>query len=394
MARILTTAAALALLSTSSVSAQLDPDLVEPVQFPGIKVGTVYNINSDPSTNARIQATVLPAFEEVGGKISDRPKRNGLVDVGELPDRLEVVTIARDLAKDVQPEMVIISGGDAQSTISYASTYPNTMFIDVGQPLPCVDPGGRPDATGACDGGLNSVAGNYSAITYEVEDPAYLAGVLAASASRNNRLGIISGMSDCNECNRMIQGFAAGAVSVKPDIAIEVAFLADDDEKQAFRDAASARTFTEAFIDVHQPDVILPIANGATVGMIEAACDAGVLAIGTTGIDMVTDGPKLDGDCVLASITKDLEAAVRAAIYDFTSVGNPKQRSMTLIDGEVDLTEGWRLLPVLPTDAHERYETARQQLISGQIESCPESCGSELSTADEEPTADEETSDG
>jgi hypothetical protein len=41
MARILTTAAALALLSTSSVSAQLDPDLVEPVQFHGIKVGTV-----------------------------------------------------------------------------------------------------------------------------------------------------------------------------------------------------------------------------------------------------------------------------------------------------------------------------------------------------------------
>ena len=274
MPRGLTMAAALTLLVTSAVSAQLDPDLVEPELRPGITAGAVYNANTDEVTNARIDATVRSAFERVGGVIHNSKKKNGLIDVGALPDRLSVVTAARDLARS-QTDLVIISGGDAQSTISYAAGSPATMFIDVGQPLPCVGLDGRPDASGSCAGGINAIPGNYSAITYEVEDPAFLAGVIAASASRNNQLGVISGMSDCSECNRMIQGFTAGALSVKPDIAIEVAFLADDDEGQAFSDPTSARTFAGAFIDVFQPDVILPIANGATVGMIEAACDAG-----------------------------------------------------------------------------------------------------------------------
>ena len=102
--------------------------------------------------------------------------------------------------------------------------------------------------------------------------------------------------------------------------------------------------------------------------------------------------------CILASITKDLESAVTSAIYDYTGDGNPRQRAMTLADGGVELTEGWRRLTVLPTDASERYEAARSGLVLGQIESCPESCGAgvvadeqendEGAPADEEGTLD------
>ena len=52
-----------------------------------------------------------------------------------------------------------------------------------------------------------------SAVDFDVDQAAYLAGVIAAAASRDDTLGIISGTADCAECNRYIEGFTLGAQS-------------------------------------------------------------------------------------------------------------------------------------------------------------------------------------
>ena len=93
--------------------------------------------------------------------------------------------------------MVIISGGDSQANVGIARSFSNTVFIDLGQPLPCVTDDGQPDPSGTCEGGEFGVPSNYTAVDFAVEDGAYLAGVLAAAASRDDRLGIISGAGDC-----------------------------------------------------------------------------------------------------------------------------------------------------------------------------------------------------
>lgn len=370
--RIMATAAALTLLATSTAFAQFDDDdpLVSPVE--GVRTAVVLNANTDDSVNAAIAAEARAAHLEIGGVIDDKkPKLNAFFESTE-PDRMAVVQAAVDDANDAN-NLVIISGGDSQSIIGVVSRTPTAIFIDLGQPLPCVDERGSPDRTGACLGGELAMPFNYSAVTFGVEDPAYLAGVVAASASRNDRLGIISGMADCDECNRYIQGFIQGARSIEPDITINQAFLADEDEAIAFGDAVSATAFAEAFIDVFQPDVLLPIAEGASVGMIEAACDAGILVVGT-GVDVARQNPEL-AECVLASVTKDVRTAVRHAVYDFSTGNYPRVREMTLADGYVGLTEEWRLDSTIPVGVKDLYADAFDGLVTGQIDACPTDCG-------------------
>jgi basic membrane lipoprotein Med (substrate-binding protein (PBP1-ABC) superfamily) len=392
MARAITTAATLALLTTSAVSAQFD-DAFQPALFPDVQTAIIFNATGEPNANETIGATARSAHKKIGGRTGG--KRNGYFD-STLPETRDVVLAALDFAK-LNNNLVIVSGGDSQAMMGFVGNYPNTTFIDIGQPLPCVDGDGGPDRTGACVGGEFAVSPNYTAVSFEVEAPAFLAGVVAASASRDDRIGIISGLAECEECNRYIQGFTLGAQSIKPEIDIELAYLADDNETQAFTDNTAAKTFAGAFIDVHQPDVLLPIANGASIGMIEAACDAGIMAIGT-GIDVASIHPEL-AECVLTSITKDLETAVRDSIYDFSSGSFLRLRSMTLADGTVDLTEEWRTSSQLPVGVVDRYESARDALITGQVDACPVDCGQPPSTnptdaTEEEPITTEGESDG
>jgi basic membrane lipoprotein Med (substrate-binding protein (PBP1-ABC) superfamily) len=180
-------------------------------------------------------------------------------------------------------------------------------------------------------------------------------------------------MADCEECNRYIQGFVNGARSVEPEIEIRLAYLADDSEALAFGDATAANTFADAFIEVYQPDVLLPVAHGASIGMIQAACDHGILAVGTD-IDVTSVHPEFS-ECVLGSITRDVATAVRHSVYDYSTGRIPRLREMTLSDGYVDLTNEWSRMSALPGDVSGRYEDARTALITGVVDACPVDCG-------------------
>jgi hypothetical protein len=99
--------------------------------------------------------------------------------------------------------------------------------------------------------------------------------------------------------------------------------------------------------------VLLPVAKGATISMIEAACAEGILAVGT-GIDVSARRPDL-AECVLASVRKDVETAVRRAMYDFTSGEITRLRPQTLTDERVALTEEWRTRSGLPVSYRDQF---------------------------------------
>ncbi len=315
MIKVISLAAAFALLGGGAVSAQIGEPVATPPpnQVEGVTTGLVRNDVTEPAINAIVERAAAFAHEEIGGR--PEGKKAGFLSV-TLPATSNVVLAARDLAEENR-NVVVISGGDSQGTVGFAAAYPNTVFLDIDQALPCVTRDGRADPSGTCEGGLDAIPFNYSAVGFEVDQAAYLAGVIAAAASRDDSLGIISGMLDCAECNRYIQGFLLGARSVKPDIDVEVAYLADEGEAVAFDDPTSAKTFAKAFIDVYDPDVLLPLAGSGSRGIIEAACEAGIYAVGTD-VDVSTTYPEL-AECILASITKDFEYAVRESIFQFAN---------------------------------------------------------------------------
>jgi basic membrane protein A len=266
------------------------------------------------------------------------------------------------------------------------SAYPNTTFLDIDQPLPCVTEDGRADPSGTCDGGTSAIPSNYTAVSFAVDEGAYLAGVIAAAASRDDSLGIISGTAACRECNRYIDGFVEGARSVKPEITVQLAYLADIGGEAAFGDVTSAKTFAKAFIDVYEPDVVLPLTGSGSRGVIEAACEAGIFAVGTD-IDVSTVHPEL-AECVLTSVAKDIEFAVRESIFAFANRALTQEWLLGLDEGHVAVTDEWTRLPGLPVDLSERYALAEQAILTGQVETCPTACAA--STSPDEPAAPEE----
>ena len=231
---------------------------------------------------------------------------------------------------------------------------------------------GRADPSGTCEGGLGALPSNYSSITFAVDEAAYLAGIIAAGASRRDRLGIISGLEDCKECRRYLEGFQLGARSAKPNIDIDIAYLADDDVEAAFGAPDIAKTFAEAFINVYRPDVLFPVAGSSGVGMIEAACDAGILAVGSD-LDVAAAYPDL-AECILTSVTKDMETAVRESIFSVTNAAVRREWLHDLASGGVSLTDDWRSIPGLPVDLPARYEGANERIVAGLVDTCPVEC--------------------
>lgn len=357
-----------------------------PTEFPPNHSTTVITNGLDPSAMNTLIAQTARGFHVQNGA-----KPNGFEEVGPLASTDDVVNAAID-AYEERPSVVIISGGDGQANVGLARSSDSTVFIDLGQPLPCLTEDGRPDPSGTCAGGEFAVPFQYTAVDFKVEDGAYLAGLLAAAAAstRNDRLGIISGEPGCGECNRYVRGFVNGARSLNPDVDIELAYLANDEEA-AFSDPVSARTFTEIFVDVVQPDVLLPVGRGTSRAMIEAACDAGgVLGIGT-GIDVAAANPEL-ADCVLTSVSKDVAAAVDETMYSLANLATQRLVSYDLVDDRIAVTWPRQTLPV---GTIELYDAARQGILTGQIDTCPGDCSAPFGAPAEDPEgADAPAGDG
>jgi basic membrane lipoprotein Med (substrate-binding protein (PBP1-ABC) superfamily) len=368
MVRIIIGAAALTLLASSAVSAQ--SGLPPPREFgPTLQTSVVTNALDDARTNELIESTAEAYHLKLKGKPGGKFWRPEPPQPGSAGVVQALLTVAQE-----PPSVVILSGGDGQAAVGVARNSDATVFIDLGQGLPCVTEDGQPDPSGTCAGGQAGIPLNYTAVDFAVEDGAYLAGLLAAAASRNDRIGIISGAAECTECNRYIRGFINGARSVEPDIGIQLAFLADD-ELTGFSDAASAQTFTRAFLDVYQPDVLLPIGRGTSRAMIETVCETGeVLAIGT-GLDVATSDPDL-AQCVLTSVSKDVATAVEETMYAFAQGETSRLVSYGLTDGRVSVTyprQHW-----LEGGTDRLYEEARTGILTGQIDTCPGDCGARL----------------
>ncbi len=120
-----------------------------------------------------------------------------------------------------------------------------------------------------------------SRINYPEDQAGYLAGIVAASATKSGIIGAIGGVALCGPCIRYIQGYELGAKSVNPDIKVKVAWVTASDFVKGFYDQAGGKTFGEQFIKQNPGiDVLFQVAGKTGNGVIDAACAAGINAIG------------------------------------------------------------------------------------------------------------------
>lgn len=141
---------------------------------------------------------------------------------------------------------------------------------------------------------------NVTGVVFRAEESSFLAGYIAALTTKTNCVGFIGGMRGI-VIDQFEYGYRAGvayaAKELKKDITVKVQYA------ESFSDSAKGKAIALKMFD--ECDIVFHAAGGAGVGIIEAAKEKGLYAIGA---DM--DQSFLAPNNVLTSAIKDVGKAV------------------------------------------------------------------------------------
>jgi basic membrane protein A len=290
---------------------------------------------------------------------------------------------ASEYAKDIQDfvdqkyDIIVTVGFNlGKDTTIAAKANPNTWFIGVDQSPICVDATGKYDTTFACKGDAKTLLPKYVSIEFKEDQAGYLAGIVAASVSKNGEIGAIGGTTLCAPCVRYIQGYELGAKSVNASIKVDSAYVTRDFSAAAFQDQPGGKRFAETFLTAHpKVDVLFQVAGLTGNGVLDAACAAGIDGIGVD-VDQFLSYPAAD-KCLVTSAEKHLQVAV-AGVIKAVSAG-----TATGGDNVYDATnDGIGVAPfhdmasAVPADLQGKLDTALAAMKSGSLQTCPATgCG-------------------
>ncbi len=167
-----------------------------------------------------------------------------------------------------------------------AKSYPETMFFMIN--------------------GSYSEEPNLISVEISEEQEGFLAGAAAALMSKSGKIGFVGG-EELPPIMRAGQGFEQGAKYINPDIDLKSTYTG------SFSDVPKAKETSLAMIN-QGADVVVGWAAQATLGVIEACQEKGVLSVGVH-----TDQNELAPDNIFISVIKDATKAYTAAIDSYLS---------------------------------------------------------------------------
>ncbi len=342
-----------------------------PSAAPGsdLKIGVVTDVGTVNDKN-------FNEFTYVGAQ-------RGADAIGAEPPPVVVPTSDADFAPLIQAfvdqdfNIIVASGFNlVGATAAAAKANPDIWFIGVDH-APCINAAGDVDPTfGDCSGDIATLIPNYIAINYAEDQAGYLAGIVAASVTESNVIGAVGGVSLCGPCIRYIQGYELGALSVNPDIKVKSAYVSDSDFRVGFADQAAGKTFGDQFIKQNKGlDVLFQVAGLTGNGLIDAACAAGINAIGVD-VDQHESYPASQA-CIVTSAEKHLSVSVSDSIQAIA--GGSAKGGKTLFDAVNDgigVSPFYDAASKLPADIQAQVDAATAAMKAGTLTTCPDNCGS------------------
>jgi basic membrane protein A and related proteins len=278
---------------------------------------------------------------------------------------------------DAKKDVVVTVGFNlAAATGTAAVANKGVTFIGVDQSPICIKADGSQDFTFPCPADSTTIAPNYTSLAFQEDQAGYLAGIVAAGASKTGTIGAIGGTSICAPCVRYIQGYELGAKSVKPDIKVISAYVTNDFSAAAFQDQAGGKTFAENFLAQNKDvDILFQVAGLTGNGVLDAACAANIKGIGVD-VDQFLSYPNA-APCLLTSAEKHLELAVSDAIIS-KAAGSLKPGTI-LYDAKnngIGVSPGHDNASAWAPDAQSLIDAALAGMKAGTLKTCPEKCGS------------------
>jgi basic membrane protein A len=151
---------------------------------------------------------------------------------------------------------------------------------------------------------------NGESLFFAEDEAGYLAGVLAASITQTNHIGVVGGLLVVPPVERFVEGYINGAKATKPDIQVDFVYTS------SFVEPEQGKAAAQQMID-RGADVIFAAGGLTGNGALLAACDAGKLAIGVD-TDQYLTLPEAQS-CLVSSATKNLVEAVKGSLIRIAS---------------------------------------------------------------------------
>ncbi len=194
---------------------------------------------------------------------------------------------------------------------------------------------------------------NVLCLMFEQAEASYLAGYVAGLETESGVVGFVLGMSS-SVMHEFGYGFTAGVLAANPDATVVMA------DANSFGDSAMGKSLTTSMI-TEGADVVFHAAGGTGLGVIEAAQEAGIKAI---GVD--SDQSSLAPGTVITSALKRVDTAsydAAKAILEGTFETGIKVYDLAS-DG-VGIVEDDS---VLSAETLEALADAKSAILSGEIE--------------------------
>ncbi len=160
---------------------------------------------------------------------------------------------------------VVIGHGEEflPTSLALHAEFPNTLFVN---------PGGSESA------GVNMIA-----VRTNEAQAAFVPGYIAGRMTKTHRIGVVGGL-DLPGIIAQIEGFRQGAEYADPLNKVVIVYTGDGEDVSKAKEAALAQIDAGA-------DVVFHIADAAGIGVLEAATERGVYAVGF-GQDQSSLAPK------------------------------------------------------------------------------------------------------
>lgn len=196
---------------------------------------------------------------------------------------------------------------------------------------------------------------NVQADQFESQQGSYLAGIVAAAASKTHTIGFVGG-ENVPVLAEFLAGYEAGALSYDPTVKIEVAWIGNFTDESTGKQDALAQYAAGA-------DIVYQVAGGAGLGVIAGAKQAHKLVI---GVD--TDQNYLAPADVLTSVVKRVDVAAEDNVKEIAKgTWKPGNVYFTLANGGVSLAPFHSLAHDVPAKAVAAVNTAKAGIISGKV---------------------------
>jgi basic membrane lipoprotein Med (substrate-binding protein (PBP1-ABC) superfamily) len=159
----------------------------------------------------------------------------------------------RDIAQNEKPDAIIGDAFAAEEAVrKVAAEFPDIPF--------------------AFGSGEKPVEPNMSVFDNWLQDPAYLAGMLAGGLTKSNVIGVVGAMP-IPEVNRIVNAFVLGAKETNPDATVKVSFINTFFDPAAAKQAAQAQISAGADVLFAERDGVIAAAKEASLPVIGMMVD-------------------------------------------------------------------------------------------------------------------------